>query len=377
MSRAYHVSNNGDDNNSGTRAAPFRTLSQINSIILQPSDRVFLERGSIFREDFRPQGKGNECGGLIAIKSYGSGPNPIVKGSDEITSTWDNVTANVYCTDQSFVGDICTRDCYLLKVNSPSVVASTPNSYYWDGSKLTVNYSGPLSDLENAVRTTPILYDNVEYMFHNGIDAGCTHRTGAGSLRAGFGLLVWQSQNVLISQTEVINAQKHGMGDANSRNVFWRDVHVGGCLGNNYGGASATALVSFTTQALPSVHYWRDAEVTWTAVDGSNNNNTFIAHGSGQDKLRVYRMKGPGVISFNKQTPSVQNWRAYHLEAERLFLIGDDMYVRNADMTSPDDARMRFQGNDNTVCLGTITGPSPFGNLRNFGTGNRLNGTAL
>ena len=380
MIKAYHVSNNGDDNNTGSRSSPFKTLAKINTLSLGPSDRVFLDRGSVFREDFRPDAKGTHGGGLITVKSYGSGENPIVLGSDQIeVSKWAEMGTGVYCCYQSYVGDICTRNCYLLKLISESEVKRTLNSWHWDvaSGKLTVNTDSPISEIENALRTTPILYDRCEYVFHNSIDAGCTTRTGKSSLNSGTALLVWKSKNIFVSQSKVTNAQKHGMGDSNSTNVYWRDVVVDGCLGNNYGSSSATAFFSFTNEPSNSAHYWRDAEATWKAVDGSNNNNTYIAHGSGQDKQRVYRMKGPGVISFNKQTDQEQDWSASDLECERLFLVGDDMFVNRATVFSEVDSRIRFGGDRNVLINSIVSGNSPRSSIQNFGDNNKINGRLL
>ena len=377
---SYFVSQaNGSDDNSGRFNSPFATLAPINALSLTSGDRVFLERGSVFREQLKPQvTKLDHCNGLVSFRPYGLGPNPIVKGSDPITSSWDALGPNVNCTYQSYVGDICKGDCYLRKMSSQDQVFETSDSYYWDlaSGKLTVNCAD-VSSLENATRVSPILYDNVKGVFHFGIDAGCTDYKGNGSLRAGFGLLVWQSDLVIVRNSKVINAQKHGMGDANSTNVYWKDVEVGGCLGNKYGSASATAFVSFTLETEPSAHYWRDAEATWKAVDGSDNNNTYIAHGSGQDKQRVHRMTGPGAIAFNKQTTQVQDWVATDIQSERLLLVGDNMFVNRATITSPDDARIRFAGDNNRVVNSSVSGPSPFGNIQSFGSNNKYNGLAI
>src|SRR5687767_2602598 len=71
----YYVSSGGSDGNAGTTAnAPWRTLSRVNAVALQPGDRVLLRAGDTF-----PGGLSLDSGDVgtpsapIAIASYGTG----------------------------------------------------------------------------------------------------------------------------------------------------------------------------------------------------------------------------------------------------------------------------------------------------------------
>lgn len=74
----YYVSSvNGNDKNDGlTQETPFRTLHRIRGSELGAGDRVLLERGSVFEDQYlHIRGKG-EIGDPIEIASYGEGELP-------------------------------------------------------------------------------------------------------------------------------------------------------------------------------------------------------------------------------------------------------------------------------------------------------------
>lgn len=77
-SKTYYVSSiRGNDKNDGlTQETPFRTLQQIMERELGPGDRVLLERGSVFEDQYlHIRGKG-EKENLIEIAAYGEGALP-------------------------------------------------------------------------------------------------------------------------------------------------------------------------------------------------------------------------------------------------------------------------------------------------------------
>ena len=45
---AYYISQTGNDSNPGTREKPFRTLQKINSVQLNPGDRIYLKGNELF-----------------------------------------------------------------------------------------------------------------------------------------------------------------------------------------------------------------------------------------------------------------------------------------------------------------------------------------
>ncbi len=81
-STIYYVSSlNGNDSNCGTSPnAPFYSLLKINELTVNPGDKILLERGSVFENQFLYL---NNCGSIegeeIEIASYGEGENmPVI-----------------------------------------------------------------------------------------------------------------------------------------------------------------------------------------------------------------------------------------------------------------------------------------------------------
>ena len=77
----YLDSENGDDNNSGTKASKaWKSLSNINEKTFEPGDRILLKAGGKWSGELRPKGSGEE-GNPIIIDMYGKGDKPLIAGS--------------------------------------------------------------------------------------------------------------------------------------------------------------------------------------------------------------------------------------------------------------------------------------------------------
>ena len=73
----YYVSNSGNDNNDGlTEATAIATIDKLNSLELNPGDKILLKSGDTFTGTFRPTDSGVE-GYPITLSSYGEGARPI------------------------------------------------------------------------------------------------------------------------------------------------------------------------------------------------------------------------------------------------------------------------------------------------------------
>ena len=79
----YYVSSSkGAEGNSGTsEGAPFKSLLKINEITLQPGDRVLLERGSVFVDEYLHVKGSGSAEAPIVIDAYGdeSLPLPLIQ----------------------------------------------------------------------------------------------------------------------------------------------------------------------------------------------------------------------------------------------------------------------------------------------------------
>lgn len=77
---AYYVSSStGDDENPGTKEAPWRSLEKVSAGFLFPGDSVLFKRGDTLRGHFAVNGSGSVDQSIL-ITSYGEGNKPILSG---------------------------------------------------------------------------------------------------------------------------------------------------------------------------------------------------------------------------------------------------------------------------------------------------------
>ncbi len=92
----YYVSTAGFDTNSGTQAAPWKTIAKVNSSTFQPGDFILFKRGEMWREQLVPPSSGSP-GNPITFGAYGSGNSPILSGAViPQASQWTNAYGNVW-----------------------------------------------------------------------------------------------------------------------------------------------------------------------------------------------------------------------------------------------------------------------------------------
>ncbi|MES1213964.1 MAG: right-handed parallel beta-helix repeat-containing protein, partial [Bacteroidota bacterium] len=65
--RSYYFDNNGDDNNEGNKANPFKTINKLNTLQLKPGDTVYFSAGQVFNGSI-----------LIDSTDGGDNNNPLV-----------------------------------------------------------------------------------------------------------------------------------------------------------------------------------------------------------------------------------------------------------------------------------------------------------
>jgi hypothetical protein len=99
----YYVSSSaGNDFNPGTQAQPFKTISKVNTLNLQPGDQVLFMCGDIWRADPLKITKTGTSTAPITFGSYPAGctNKPIFSGTQPITG-WTVYSGNIYVADLS------------------------------------------------------------------------------------------------------------------------------------------------------------------------------------------------------------------------------------------------------------------------------------
>ncbi len=97
----YYVSSSGgDDGNPGTELAPFKTVAKVNSLNLQPGDRVLFKCGDTWHAEQLVVSKSGTEAAPITFGSYPAGcaNKPVLSGSLPITG-WTVHSGNIYRAD--------------------------------------------------------------------------------------------------------------------------------------------------------------------------------------------------------------------------------------------------------------------------------------
>lgn len=80
QAKNYYISSStGNDSNSASINAPYKTLAKASAIQLSPGDTVFFKRGDTFLGHYKPVGSGTENAPVV-MTSYGEGELPILSG---------------------------------------------------------------------------------------------------------------------------------------------------------------------------------------------------------------------------------------------------------------------------------------------------------
>ena len=112
MKVEYHVSVNGADQNEGSAAAPFATISRA-AAIAKPGDTVIVHAGE-YREWVKPENGGSSEFERITYRAA-EGEKVVIKGSERITC-WENIEGTVWKAElpDSMFGDYNPyKDCLL------------------------------------------------------------------------------------------------------------------------------------------------------------------------------------------------------------------------------------------------------------------------
>lgn len=98
----YVSSHDGNDGNNGlSPATPFATIAKVNSLALQPGDRVLFKCGDTWRAEMLRVIRSGAAGAPITYGSYPSadcGDKPVISGAQPVTG-WSLYAANIYMAD--------------------------------------------------------------------------------------------------------------------------------------------------------------------------------------------------------------------------------------------------------------------------------------
>lgn len=150
----YHVSNSGNDANSGTSALPFATIYKALAVAVS-GDSILLNAGSTF------QGNYTISTSNLKFNSYGSGANPIVTGL-QTQSGFTNIGGNIWRA----IADSAVTGLNFVKINNQLAIKGRyPNTGYITitahsgDSSITAALGGTYTGYGIVVRVTPWVID--------------------------------------------------------------------------------------------------------------------------------------------------------------------------------------------------------------------------
>ncbi|MBS1734377.1 MAG: hypothetical protein JST02_13865, partial [Bacteroidetes bacterium] len=134
MASNYYFSDiSGDDTRTATQAqnpsTPWKSIAKLNSIFstLLPGDNIFFKAGETFYGNIII-GKSGTPGQRIVLNSYGSGPQPEIKGCLPVAS-WVSVGANLW---ESATAASSVSYCNIVSINGNNyAMGRTPDAGYW------------------------------------------------------------------------------------------------------------------------------------------------------------------------------------------------------------------------------------------------------
>lgn len=149
FSTNFYVSNNGNDNSSGTSPNnAWRTLNKVNSSMnsYNPGDSVLFESGGVFSGVISIYRSGSSSSKLV-FGAYGTGARPIIMGSEEV-SGWTQHNSSIWKATVN--GDVQ----HVYVDNKPMELARFPNSGWLR------NDQGSGTSIHDATLTQPNGYWN-------------------------------------------------------------------------------------------------------------------------------------------------------------------------------------------------------------------------
>lgn len=165
----FYVAGSGDDTNGdGSVSKPWKTIRKINSATFAPGSYILFNRGDTWRETLVPPSSGTS-GSPITFSAYGSGANPILSGSDLVTS-WSMLTTNIWQASVATQPNILYFDGKRGQRVASSSAITASYQWYWVSGVLSVyapsnvNPSTTYRAIEAGSRANNLLTNNRAYL---------------------------------------------------------------------------------------------------------------------------------------------------------------------------------------------------------------------
>jgi hypothetical protein len=160
----FYVDNAGSNSNNGTTpATAWQTIAKVNATTLTPGQSVGFKAGGTWRESLIP-GQSGSAGNPITFASYGTGAQPIINGSNLLSSGWTQNTTNVWKVADTTKPNVVWFNGTAGTQMSSAAAIVAPYDWYWASNVLYVWAPGNVSPattyinpgVEAATRTSAV-----------------------------------------------------------------------------------------------------------------------------------------------------------------------------------------------------------------------------
>ena len=301
----YYVSNAGSDANSGTELAPWATISKLNHTRLLPGDVVLFARGGTWPEQITVQQSG-VAGAPITYAAYGSGPTPVITGSNVrgagISIPWHN-----YITIEQLAFTAAKEGIFLSNANNITVVECETYNNSDRGISVAGTSSSHLVVINNHI------YNNVNDGFADFamgdfilVQGNTVNDNVTSTLQFGAGIrVVGFSDSLRPTNVRIIDntVYHNGIGSGGSKYATGNGIHMD-TIGDG--------LLVYGNRSYNNQQF--GIQVEWSGTKGSHHiiNNT--TYGNQSMGLVIYRRSWNVVATGNVSYGNLENcviWGEY------------------------------------------------------------------
>jgi hypothetical protein len=308
----YYVSaTQGNDANDGrATTSPWATIVRVNNHVFKPGDVVLFRRGDLWRETLRPASSGSELA-PITFGAYGSGPKPVITGSDRIPRSAWKPERGLY-----FLGGLVGKPASVwragvrLKESSDQRAFIGNSDWRWNDGRLRLRSgNGPPADVEIQVREVNIDNNEQSHLVYQ--DLTLEHA------REGLRLYAWSAivRDITLQDSAVATEPSQEQGTMSAG--VYASVHTG----------QLTGIVIRRNTFLPypeGLKHW-GVYLVRGASDFRIEDNTFGP--AGEDAICIWH-SSRGVIARNRGRGNGEN----------TIDVKDSHDVRILDNLAEDDA---------------------------------------
>lgn len=126
-----------DANDGLSTGAAWKTISKVNGSTFSAGDQVLFKKGETWREGLVAPSSGSS-GNPMIFGAYGSGADPLIKGSDILVKTWTSIGSNRWTASQTPTPTVLFFDGTRGTLVGSQAAVVSAGQWFWAANVLTV-----------------------------------------------------------------------------------------------------------------------------------------------------------------------------------------------------------------------------------------------